>query len=48
MREKLQNYIEELSLFEDVMDKYEYNIDLGKRSSGHEEGAKNEKNKNKG
>lgn len=48
MREKLQNYIEELSLFEDVMDKYEYIIDLGKRSSGLEEGAKIEQNKIQG
>jgi len=48
MREKLQNYAEELSLFEDVMDKYEYIIDLGKRSSGLEVSAKSEHNKIQG
>ncbi|MBE0490803.1 MAG: SufE family protein [Sulfurospirillum sp.] len=40
MQEKLENYIEELSLFDDIMDKYEYIIDLGKRAPSLRENEK--------
>jgi len=48
MQKKLQKYVEELSLFEDTMDKYEYIIDLGKRNSDLDETEKNAQNKIQG
>ncbi len=48
MNETINKYKEDLEFFDDVMDKYEYIIDLGKKSPLLDEKDKNETNKIKG
>ncbi|WP_024955776.1 SufE family protein [Sulfurospirillum arcachonense] len=48
MEETVYNYKEDFELFDDDMDKYEYIIDLGKKSVTLNEADKNETNKIKG
>lgn len=48
MQETLNIYKEDFQLFDDDMDKYEYIIDLGKKSPTLREEDKNEANKIKG
>lgn len=48
MNEILNAYKEDFELFDDDMDKYEYIIDLGKKSATLNEEDKNENNKIKG
>jgi cysteine desulfuration protein SufE len=48
MDEKLEKYITNLSLFDDVLDKYEYIIDLGKQAKGLTQSQKSIQNKIQG
>lgn len=48
MFEKLESYAEDLSLFEDDMDRYEYIIDIGKKTTGLSSEEKSETHKIKG